>query len=89
LIEKSDKLKICRFFNKFSKTRPKRKCKKANPEEEEQFRDEIKKIIESKDENTVILYEDEDIFTTEPTVTAIWTKEGHQAIIETSGEHIV
>jgi len=71
---------------KYTKTRPKRKCKKANPDEEEQFRDEIKKIIENKDENTVILYEDEAIFTTEPTVTAIWTKEGHQAIVETSGE---
>ena len=38
-----------------------------------------------KDENTVILYEDEAIFTTEPTVTAIWTKEGHQGVVETSG----
>jgi len=71
---------------KYTKTRPKRKCRKANPDEEEKFRDEIKKIIESKDENTVILYEDEAIFTTEPTVTAIWTKEGHQAIVETSEE---
>lgn len=70
---------------KYTKTRPKRKCKKADADEEEKIRDEIKEIIDTKDENTVILYEDEAIFTTEPTITSIWAKEGHQAIVETSG----
>jgi transposase len=71
---------------KYSKTRPKRKGKKADPEAEEKFRAEIAKIIANKDENTVILYEDEAIFTSEPTITEMWTKKGNQGIVETSGE---
>jgi transposase len=70
----------------YSKTRPKRKSRKADPDKEDEFRKEIAELISSKDENTVILYEDEAIFTSEPTITEMWTKKGHQAIIETSGE---
>jgi len=48
-------------------------------------------IIANKDENTVILYEDEATpdelrGTSEPTTTAVWTKKGHQGIVKTSGE---
>lgn len=70
----------------YSKTRPKRKSKKADPDKEDEFRKEIAALISSKDENTIILYEDEAIFTSEPTITEMWTKKGHQAMIETSGE---
>ena len=39
-----------------------------------------------KDENTIILYEDEAIFTSEPTIASMWTKQGEQGIVPTSGE---
>ena len=71
---------------KYTKTRPKKQNKKVNKEEAEKFREEIEKIVTEKDENTVILYEDEAIFTSEPTITEMWTKQGEQGIVPTSGE---
>jgi transposase len=71
---------------RYTKTRPKKQNKKLDPEEAEKFRVELEKTIAEKDENTIILYEDEAIFTSEPTTTAMWTKKGEQGIVPTSGE---
>ena len=71
----------------YTKTRPKKQNKKANPEKAEEFRCELEKTVAKKDENTLILYEDEAIFTSEPTITAMWTKKGEQGIVSTSGDH--
>ena len=70
----------------YTKTRPKKQNKKADPEKAEEFRGEMEKTIGEKDENTLILYEDEAIFTSEPTTCAMWTKKGEQGIVSTSGE---
>lgn len=74
-----------KIFNRlrYSKTRAKKQNKKRNPEEAEEFREKLEKIIETKDENTIILYGDEAIFTSEPTATSVWTKVGEQPIVET------
>lgn len=71
---------------RYSKTRAKKQNKKRNPEEAEKFREDLEKLIETKDEDTIILYEDEAIFTSEPTATSVWTKVGEQPIVETTGE---
>ena len=71
---------------KYTKTRPKKQNKKVSRDEAEKFREELEKIVSEKDENTVILYEDEAIFTSEPTITEMWTKQGEQGIVPTSGE---
>jgi len=70
----------------YTKTRPKKQNKKADPEKAEEFRGELEKAVAEKDENTIILYEDEAIFTSEPTTCAMWTKKGEQGIVPTSGE---
>jgi len=56
---------------RYTKTRPKKQNKKFDPEKAEEFRCEMEKTIAEKDENTIILYEDEAIFTSEPTITAM------------------
>ena len=71
---------------RYSKTRAKKQNKKRDAEKAEKFREELEKIVETKDENTIILYEDEAIFTSEPTATSVWTKVGEQPIVQTSGE---
>jgi len=71
---------------RYTKTRPKKQNKKADPEKAEEFRREMEKTVREKAENTIILYEDEAIFTSEPTTTAMWTKKGEQGIVPTSGE---
>lgn len=71
---------------RYSKTRAKKQNKKRDPEEAEKFREELEKIIETKDEDTIILYQDEAIFTSEPTATSVWTKVGEQPIVKTPGE---
>ena len=71
---------------RYTKTRPKKQNKKADPEKAEEFREELAKVVADKDENTVILNEDEAIFTSEPTTTAMWTKKGEQGIVPTSGD---
>ena len=90
--EFNKEIKRCTAYNIFhrlnyTKTRPKKQNKKANPEKAEEFRGEMEKVIAEKDENTLILYEDEAIFTSEPTITAMWTKKGEQGIVPTSGDH--
>ena len=70
----------------FSKTRAKRQNKKADPEAAEEFREKLRTVMETKDEDTMILYEDEAIFSSEPTATSVWTKVGVQAIVKTHGE---
>lgn len=71
----------------YTKTRPKKQNKKADPEKADEFRGNMEKTVAEKDENTIILYEDEAIFTSEPTITAKWTKKGKQGIVPTSGAH--
>jgi transposase len=71
---------------KYTKTRPKKQNKKMDAEAAEKFCEGLEKLVKEKDENTVILYEDEAIFTSEPTICAMWTKEGSQGIVPTSGE---
>lgn len=71
---------------KYTKTRPKKQNKKLDVEAAEKFREDFEKLVKEKDENTVILYEDEAIFTSEPTICAMWTKEGSQGIVPTSGD---
>lgn len=71
---------------RYTKTRPKKQNKKLDPEKAEEFRDELEKTVVEKNENTIILYEDEAIFTSEPTTTAMWTKKGEQGIVQTSSE---
>ena len=70
---------------RYTKTRPKKQNKKIDAKKVEEFREDMEKTITEKDENTIILYEDEAIFTSEPTTTAIWTKKGEQGVIPTSG----
>lgn len=70
----------------YTKTRPKKKNKKADPEKAEEFRGELELTIAKLDEDTIILYEDEAIFTSEPTMCSMWTKKGEQGIVPTSGE---
>jgi transposase len=71
---------------RYTKTRPKKQSKKAAPEKAEEFQKALEKAVAEKDENTIFLYQDEAIFTTEPTITAMWTKEGEQGIVQTSGD---
>lgn len=47
------------------------------------FREELSNFIIAKDENTIVLYEDEAIITSEPSATAVWTKVRVQPIIKT------
>jgi transposase len=70
----------------YSKTRAKKQNKKRDPEEAEEFREDLEKLLETKDENTIILYGDEAIFTSEPTATSVRTKVGEQPIVHTIGE---
>lgn len=67
----------------FTLQRPKKQSCKANPQLQEQFKEELKEIIESVDDNTVILYEDEAIITDEPTTTRKWALKGNQPIVPT------
>ena len=84
-ISESTAYNIFRRLN-YTKTRPKKQNKKADPEKAEEFRGEMEKTVAEKDENTLILYEDEAIFTSEPTTIAMWTKKGEQGVVPTSGE---
>lgn len=68
----------------YSKTRPKKTDKRVNKKTLENFRDKLDDLLESKDENTEILYEDEAIITSEPTTTATWSKVGSQTVVKTN-----
>lgn len=67
----------------FSLQRPRKENKQANIKDQEAFKDKLKNLIEAKDNNTVILYEDEAIITTEPTLTRKWSLIGEQPIVKT------
>lgn len=67
----------------FTLQRPKKQDRKANPKLQEQFKKELKDSIETSDDNTVILYEDESIITDEPTTTRKWALKNNQPIIAT------
>jgi len=71
---------------RYSKTRAKKRNKKRDSKKAEEFREKIEKMLETKDENTIILYGDEGIFSSEPTATSVWTKVGEQPIVPTTGE---
>ncbi|MFL0194803.1 IS630 family transposase [Clostridium sp. WILCCON 0269] len=68
----------------YSKTRPKKMDKRVDKETLENFRDKLDDLLELKDENTEILYEDEAIITSEPTITRIWSKVGDQTVVKTN-----
>ena len=69
----------------YSKTRPKKMSAKVDKDTLEHFRQSLDNLLESKDQNTVILYEDEAIITSEPTTTAVWSKVGTQTLVKTNG----
>ncbi|MGL5244594.1 MAG: IS630 family transposase [Sarcina sp.] len=68
---------------KYSKTRAKKLSKRADSKTLNNFRESFSKLIDSKSQDTVILYEDEAIVTSEPSATSVWTKIGKQPIIKT------
>ena len=51
---------------------------------QEQFKEELNELLSSKDDDIVILYEDEAIITSEPTTTSKWALKGNQPIVATS-----
>lgn len=67
----------------YSKTRAKKMNKEVKKEVLEDFRENLDNLLTSKDKNTVILYEDEAIVTSEATATSVWSKIGTQPIVET------
>lgn len=69
----------------YSKTRSKKQNRDVDIELAEAFRETVGKMVENKDEDTVILYEDEMILSSEPSTTSVWTKVGSQAIVPTTG----
>lgn len=69
----------------YSKTRAKKQNCAIDIELAEGFRETVGQMIENKDEDTVILYEDEMILSSEPAATSVWTKVGSQAIVPTTG----
>lgn len=69
----------------YSKTRSKKQNRNVDIELAGAFRETIGKMVENKDEDTVILYEDEMILSSEPSTTSVRTKVGSQAIIPTTG----
>ena len=68
----------------YSKTRPKKTDKRVNKETLENFQNELNGLLESKDEDTVIVYEDEAIITSEPTISSVWSKKGTQTVVKTN-----
>ncbi|WP_270564305.1 hypothetical protein [Clostridium beijerinckii] len=82
------KISLCTAYNIFSilnysKIRAKKLSNKICKETLTNFREELSNLIISKDENTIILYENEAIVTSEAYATAIWTKVGVQPIVKT------
>lgn len=67
----------------FSLQRPKKQSRNGKKELQQQFKQELQKLITETNDNTVILYEDEAIFTDEPTTTAKWALKGDQPIVPT------
>lgn len=68
----------------FTIQRPKKQSKNADPQKQVEFRKELEEIIDKADENTVILYEDEAIITTEPSTKSAWAPKGKQPVVVTN-----
>lgn len=69
----------------YSKTRCKKISGKAKEEDLEKFKENLFKIISSKDSNVQIIYEDESIMTSEETTTSVWSKIEKQTELKTNG----
>lgn len=67
----------------FTHQRPKKQGKYADKQLQKEFRDHLEEVIDNADKDTVILYHDEAIITTEPTICAKWALKGQQPVIPT------
>jgi transposase len=67
----------------FTLQRPKKQSRNAKKDLQEQYKEELQDLLVKPDDDTVILYEDETIFTDEPTTTLKWSRKGKQPIIPT------
>lgn len=70
----------------FSLQRPKKQSKNANKALQEQYKNDLQELLSNADDNTVILYEDEAIITSEPTTTGKWALKGEQPIVSTDSK---
>lgn len=78
----SNVYKIVEKLN-YSRIRPRKRDKRVNQQILDDFKEKFMDTLASKTEDTVILYEDEAIITSEPTTTAIWAKRGSRPIVKT------
>lgn len=67
----------------FTLQRPKKQSRNAKKELKDQFKKDLQELLDTADDNTVVLYEDEAIITDEPTTTAKWALKGNQPIVST------
>lgn len=67
----------------FSLQRPRKQSRNAKKELQEQFKADLRDLLETCDDDTVILYEDEAVITDEPTTTLKWAPKGKQPIVPT------
>lgn len=70
----------------FTLQRPKKESYNADPELQKQFKQELRQLLKEKDNNTVVLYQDEAIITDEPTTVAKWALKGNQPIVPTNSK---
>jgi transposase len=82
----SNVYKIVEKLN-YSKIRPRKRDKRVNQQALEDFKEKLSDIIEKKAPDTVILYEDEAVITSEPTLTSMWAKKGSHPIVNTDTSH--
>jgi transposase len=67
----------------FTLQRPKKQSRNAKKELKDQFKQELQELLDTADDDTIILYEDEAIITDEPTTTAKWALKGNQPVVAT------
>jgi len=67
----------------FTLQRPKKQNRNAKKEKQEQFKEELQDLLANSDNDTIVLYEDEAIFTDESTTTLKLSRKGEQPIIPT------
>ncbi len=67
----------------FTLQRPKKQSRNAKKELQDEFKQELQELLDTADDDTVILYEDEAIITDQPTTTAKWALKGNQPIVAT------
>lgn len=70
----------------FTLQRPKKQSKNFDPELKEEFKKDVQKLVNTSDENTIILYEDEAIVTSEPSTTSKWALTGKQPVVSTNSK---